>query len=42
MVKKPLSEELTCVIMSGGFFVVLFWLLGQKPSKKPLKILILR
>jgi hypothetical protein len=27
---------LTSVKMSGGFFVILFWLLGQKASKKPL------
>jgi hypothetical protein len=47
MVKKPLSQEagtkkllgtgyLTSVKMSGGFFVLFFWLLGQKASKKPL------
>ncbi len=27
---------LTNVKMSSGFFVILFWLLGQKASKKPL------
>jgi hypothetical protein len=36
---KPLllgTGFLTSLIMSGGFFVNLFWLLDQKPSKKPL------
>jgi hypothetical protein len=51
--KKPLLDHpriqwllgtgfLTSVILSGGFFVAFFWLLGQKVSKKPLKILFLR
>ena len=45
--KKPLLDHqrsqwllgtgfLTNVKMSSGFFVILFWLLGQKASKKPL------
>jgi hypothetical protein len=45
--KKPLLDHqksqwllgngfLTNVKMSIGFFVILFWLLGQKASKKPL------
>ena len=36
---KPLllgTGFLTSLIMSGGLFVILFWLLDQKLSKKPL------
>ena len=36
---KPLllgTGFLTSFIMSGGFFVIFFWLLDQKLSKKPL------